>query len=330
MEVKILRHLNPIIPHDTSTSTTTINNNNIVSLKDCFPGLTTTTTTTTIHHKMTYTDLYLGYSPLCDTDLHQIIRSPQQLSTDHIKFFLYQLLRGIKYLHSAGIVHRDLKPSNLLLNANCDLVICDLGLAASASSTTSTTNDKLANTGEYVVTRWYRAPELLISCGSYTTATDMYSVGCIFAEMLGRKPLFPGNNHLHQLNLIFKVIGTPSLTVTDNNNSNHVLRRYLESSVPYTPPAKLDRIFPHAPPAALDLLSEMLSFDPEHRPTAEQALQHPFLASLHDPSDEPCCSQGVFNKEGFDYLGATMGQVREELWKEMCWYRPELESIIIS
>ena len=324
MEVKILRHLNPIIHGDTTI------NKNIVSLKDCFPGLITNNNNdNSIHHKMTYTDLYLGYSPLCDTDLHQIIRSPQQLSNEHIKFFLYQLLRGIKYLHSADIVHRDLKPSNLLVNANCDLVICDLGLAGSASSTTS---DKLANAGEYVVTRWYRAPELLISCGSYTTATDMYSVGCIFAEMLGRKPLFPGNGYLHQLNLIFKVIGTPT-TFTDStsNNNNHVLRKYLESSVPYTPPAQLDRIFPHAPPAALDLLSRMLSFHPEHRPTAEQALQHPFLAGLHDPSDEPCCPNGVFNREeGFDYLGATMGQVREELWKEMCWYNPQLDNIIIS
>jgi serine/threonine protein kinase len=93
-----------------------------------------------------------------------------------LQYFLYQLLRGLKYIHSANILHRDLKPSNLLLNANCDLKICDFGLARTTSETDFMT--------EYVVTRWYRAPELLLNCSEYTAAIDIWSVGCIFMEIL--------------------------------------------------------------------------------------------------------------------------------------------------
>jgi len=113
------------------------------------------------------------------------------------QYFLYQLLRGLKYIHSANIIHRDLKPSNLLLNANCDLKICDFGLARPTSE-----NDFMT---EYVVTRWYRAPELLLNSSDYTAAIDVWSVGCIFMELMNRKPLFPGKDHVHQMRLLTEV-----------------------------------------------------------------------------------------------------------------------------
>jgi serine/threonine protein kinase len=113
------------------------------------------------------------------------------------QYFLYQLLRGLKYIHSANVLHRDLKPSNLLLNANCDLKICDFGLARTTSETDFMT--------EYVVTRWYRAPELLLNCNEYTAAIDLWSVGCIFMELLNREPLFPGRDYVQQLRLITEV-----------------------------------------------------------------------------------------------------------------------------
>lgn len=113
-----------------------------------------------------------------------------------------QILRGLKYVHSADVLHRDLKPSNLLLNASCDLKICDFGLAR--------TNEVPSDMTEYVVTRWYRAPELLLNAHSYTPAIDMWSVGCIIAEMLGRKPAFPGKDYLDQLKLIVRALGCPS------------------------------------------------------------------------------------------------------------------------
>lgn len=114
-----------------------------------------------------------------------------------LQYFLYQLLRGLKYVHSANVLHRDLKPSNLLLNANCDLKIGDFGLARTTSETDFMT--------EYVVTRWYRAPELLLNCSEYTAAIDVWSVGCILGEIMTREPLFPGKDYVHQLRLITEV-----------------------------------------------------------------------------------------------------------------------------
>lgn len=111
---------------------------------------------------------------------------------------MYQLLRGLKYVHSANVLHRDLKPSNLFLNANCDLKLGDFGLARTTSETDFMT--------EYVVTRWYRAPELLLNCSEYTAAIDVWSVGCILAEILTREPLFPGKDYVHQLRLITEVL----------------------------------------------------------------------------------------------------------------------------
>uniref|UniRef100_M4F821 Protein kinase domain-containing protein n=1 Tax=Brassica campestris TaxID=3711 RepID=M4F821_BRACM len=128
----------------------------------------------------------------------------------------FQLLRGLKYLHSANILHRDLKPGNLLVNANCDLKICDFGLAR-----TSQGNEQFMT--EYVVTRWYRAPELLLCRDNYGTSIDVWSVGCIFAEILGRKPIFPGTECLNQLKLIINVVGShpnpPSLEMFPSSNS---------------------------------------------------------------------------------------------------------------
>ena len=124
-----------------------------------------------------------------ETDMHRVIRT-QDLSDDHCQYFIYQTLRALKAMHSANVLHRDLKPSNLLLNANCDLKVCDFGLARSAAST----EDNSGFMTEYVATRWYRAPEIMLTFKEYTKAIDVWSVGCILAEMLNGKPLFPGKD----------------------------------------------------------------------------------------------------------------------------------------
>jgi len=132
-------------------------------------------------------ELYI-VSELLETDLNSIIKSPQHLSDEHVQFFIYQLLRGIKYLHSARVLHRDLKPRNLLVNSNCDLKICDFGLARVALDW----NIRMPEMTDYVATRWYRAPEVLLAYKKYSGAMDIWSVGTILAELLLRKPLLPG------------------------------------------------------------------------------------------------------------------------------------------
>lgn len=128
----------------------------------------------------------------------------QVLTDQHLQYFLYQILRGLKYVHSANVLHRDLKPSNLLVNANCDLALCDFGLARGFDSEGS---DLLT---EYVVTRWYRPPEVLCDCASYGKPVDIWGVGCIFAELMVHEPFFRGNDPQHQLGVILSKIGEPS------------------------------------------------------------------------------------------------------------------------
>jgi len=136
-----------------------------------------------------------------------------------------------------------------------------------------------------VVTRWYRAPELLLSCDEYTGSIDVWSVGCIFAEMLGRKPLFPGKDYIHQLRLVLDVLGSQE-PASLHFISSPKAQAWI-SSLPQTPPASLPELFPAASAAALDLLAAMLVFDPARRITVEQALKHPYLEALHDPALEP-------------------------------------------
>ena len=135
-----------------------------------------------------------------ETDMHRVIRT-QDLSDDHCQYFIYQTLRALKAMHSANVLHRDLKPSNLLLNANCDLKVCDFGLARSAASS----EDNSGFMTEYVATRWYRAPEIMLTFKEYTKAIDVWSVGCILAEMLNGKPLFPGKDCKSSIRRCFKL-----------------------------------------------------------------------------------------------------------------------------
>ncbi|KAJ6561008.1 kinase-like domain-containing protein, partial [Mycena sp. CBHHK59/15] len=147
-----------------------------------------------------FQEVYL-VQELMAIDLHSLNRS-QDLTDEHCQYFIYQTIRALKFMHSAGIVHRDLKPSNLLVNANCDLKVCDFGLARSVFIKASTDSECMT---EYVATRWYRAPEIMLSFGKYTTAIDLWATGCILA--VGR-PLFPGRHYVEQLRMIVGVLGT--------------------------------------------------------------------------------------------------------------------------
>uniref|UniRef100_A0A1J3FD81 Mitogen-activated protein kinase n=2 Tax=Noccaea caerulescens TaxID=107243 RepID=A0A1J3FD81_NOCCA len=257
-----------------------------------------------------FNDVYIVYE-LMDTDLHQIIRSNQPLTDDHCRFFLYQLLRGLKYVHSANVLHRDLKPSNLLLNANCDLKLGDFGLARTKSETDFMT--------EYVVTRWYRAPELLLNCSEYTAAIDIWSVGCILGETMTREPLFPGKDYVHQLRLITELIGSPddsSLGFLRSDNA----RRYVRQ-LPQYPRQNFAARFPNMSAGAVDLLEKMLVFDPSRRITVDEALCHPYLAPLHDINEEPVCVR-PFN---FDFEQPSLSEenIKELIYRETVKFNPQ-------
>ncbi|XP_003377401.1 mitogen-activated protein kinase 1 [Trichinella spiralis] len=232
---------------------------------------------------------------LMETDLYKLLKT-QKLSNDHICYFLYQILRGLKYIHSANVLHRDLKPSNLLLNTTCDLKICDFGLARVADPD----HDHTGFLTEYVATRWYRAPEIMLNSKGYTKSIDIWSVGCILGEMLNSRPLFPGKHYLDQLNLILAVVGSPSeedLQCIVNDKA----RSYL-ISLPPKEKQPWNKIYPHADQKALDLLDKMLTFNPNRRITVEQALAHPYLEQYYDPADEPICEEPFKFEMEFDDL----------------------------
>jgi len=257
-----------------------------------------------------FRDIYI-VTELMDTDLHRIIRSPQDLSDDHVRYFVYQVIRGLKFLHSANVLHRDLKPNNLLVNANCDLKICDLGLARMSD------NAEQPNLMTcYVVTRWYRAPELLLGNKKYTASIDMWSVGTILAELLSRKPLLPGKNYVEMLQMINSYIGTP--TRDDVPFASEKAMRFIDT-LPRTSPRDWKTVFPKANPLAIDLLSKLLVWNPEKRLSAAECLAHPYMAELHDPDDEPIC-ESVFDFS-FEKKGLSLADLRQLVHEEGLYYR---------
>lgn len=235
-----------------------------------------------------FDEVYL-YEELMEADLHAIIRSGQPLTDAHFQSFIYQTLCGLKYIHSANVLHRDLKPGNLLVNADCELKICDFGLARGYTPGSGTSH-AAGNSGfmtEYVATRWYRAPEIMLSFANYSTAIDVWSVGCILAELLGGRPIFKGRDYVDQLNQILHYLGTPSEETLRRVGSPRA-QDYIRS-LPIRPRISFATLYPTANPLAIDLLSRMLCFDPARRISCVDALNHPYLAVWHDPADEPNC-----------------------------------------
>jgi len=260
-------------------------------------------------------DVYL-VTELMDTDLHYIIHSKQALSDDHVQYFIYQILRGLKAVHSANVLHRDLKPGNLLVSKNCDLKICDFGLARGIDPT----QNGQQQLTEYVVTRWYRAPELLVENETYGPGIDIWSVGCILAEFLGRKALFPGRDYLQQLRLIIETLGPPSandLAMIGNPQAVDYIK-----ALPKKPPVPWKKLYPNAPDAALDLLSKMLVFDPEKRISAALALEHEYVLPLHNVNDEPTAIP--FDFKAFERDDVTEGQLRGLIWEQLKNFHQDL------
>jgi len=319
----------------------------------------------------TFDSLYVVLE-YAQSDLKKLFKSPIHLELIHIQTLIYNILIGLKYIHSGDVLHRDLKPANVLINEDCSVRICDFGLARSVEgiegahyqkeeannddddidehvTKNATTkpkegkgklvkssgglikakNVKRELTG-HVVTRWYRAPELILLEKDYTASIDVWSLGCILAELLGmikenaptfldRSPLFPGtscfplspdrsnnvkrggfpHSSQDQLSIIFSVLGTPKEDdfefVTDAKAIDYL------RSFPFKKPVDLQELYPAATADALDLLRKMLQFNPKKRITIEESINHPFLSKIRDKTREVAAPGPIileFEKEG--------------------------------
>lgn len=259
---------------------------NIISLVDLLPPPSLSE----------FEDTYI-VTDLMETDLHRLIQSKEEISAQHICFIMYQLVCALRYLHSAHVIHRDLKPSNILVNKDCCIKLCDFGLARGTSDERETEKDAMDMT-EYVVTRWYRAPELLLA-SHYTSQIDVWSIGCIMAELFTRKAIFPGHDHVHQLSLITQLLGSPDdLEFVSNPKAKKWQKRQ-----PIYQRQAFEIHFPTIPSAALDLLEKLLVFDPTKRFSIDQVLEHEYFNAFRNPEVESKCPNAFtfsFEKDQLD------------------------------
>ncbi|XP_033622500.1 mitogen-activated protein kinase 13 [Fukomys damarensis] len=252
-----------------------------------------------------FQDFYL-VMPFMQTDLQKIMG--MEFTEDKIQYLVYQMFKGLKYIHSAGVIHRDLKPGNLAVNEDCELKILDFGLARHADP---------EMTG-YVVTRWYRAPEVILSWMHYNQTVDVWSVGCIMAEMLTGKTLFKGKDYLDQLTQILKVTGVPGADFVQKLNDK-AAKAYIQS-LPQSPKKDFTQLFPRASPQATDLLEKILELDVDKRLTAAQALAHPFFEAFRDPEEETEAQQPF--SDPLEHERLTVDQWKQHIYKEIGDFSP--------
>jgi len=311
-----------------------------------------------------FNELYVVME-LCDSDLKKLCRSATWLSALHLRRMLWTLLCGLKYVHSAGIYHRDLKPANCLVNQGCDVKICDFGLARAVGGEGSSKEEVnlLARQQQparhltgHVVTRWYRAPELILLQEEYTELIDMWSVGCIYAELLGmyegidprdRGPLFKGTacfplsphgkgqelappaagayRHAKedQLEMIFNVIGTPTDAEVDMMHDAEA-KKYLKSFTSRRGDGFKKRI-PQADSEDRDVLRQLICFHPEKRPSAEQLLDHKIFADVRERHKE-VKAKSVVTLSFREEAEISKHRLKEYMVKEMRKFRAPASS----
>lgn len=265
-------------------------------------------------------DIYLIFE-FMDTDLHHVIRAGI-LQDIHQRYVMYQLFRCLKYLHSASILHRDIKPSNLLVNSGCLLKVADFGLARSMTHGIDEPISAPMLT-DYVATRWYRAPEILLGSTEYNFGVDMWSCGCILGELLSGKPIFPGTSTMNQLEKVLGLTGRPCME--DIASVKSPFAATMLGSLPPSKPQSLVEVFPDASPDALDLLQGLLHFNPEKRLTADMALKHPYLSMFHNPSDEPTSPSEITTPiDGF--IRYSVSQYRDKLYTTILQKKKEVRA----
>ncbi|XP_056131189.1 STKc_p38 domain-containing protein [Lampris incognitus] len=280
-ELRLLRH---------------IQNDNVISLLDVF----------TPDSSLEKFQTFYMVMPFVAQDLGHIMK--RRRLTDRIIIYLfYQLLRGLKYIHSAGIIHRDLKPGNLAVNENCELKILDFGLARHTES---------EMTG-YVVTRWYRAPEVIFNWMHYSQTVDVWSAACILVEMITGQVLFPGHDSIDQLKKILRLTGTPQPSLIEKMQSKDA-QSYVQS-LPVQKKKQFREEFPSMDENAVHLLEGMLQLDPDTRLTAKQGLEHPYLVEYHDPESEPDSEP---YDDSFESLELAIGEWKSLIHMEIMTFDP--------
>ena len=212
---------------------------------------------------------------LVEMNLLEFMTKSQRLDEKTVLLLIYQLTKAIAYVHSKGIFHRDVKPENCLVNSQTlELKLADFGSVSSIANRTKFT--------EYVATRWYRAPECILTAGAYGPPVDIWAIGCILFEALTGRPLFPGKHQIDQLNKIHAVLGTPS---------RDVLAQFQENATggfafPQKPKQNFRNLLVNASDDVIDLLEKMVVYDPTDRITAEDALKHPAFAEIYQKDQE--------------------------------------------
>uniref|UniRef100_A0A672PWA6 mitogen-activated protein kinase n=1 Tax=Sinocyclocheilus grahami TaxID=75366 RepID=A0A672PWA6_SINGR len=243
-----------------------------------------------------FQDFYL-VMPFMGTDLGKLMKM-ESLSEDRVQFLVYQILRGLKYIHSAGIIHRDLKPGNLAVNQDCELKILDFGLARQADS---------EMTG-YVVTRWYRAPEVILNWMHYSQTVDIWSVGCIMAEMLLGRPLFKGNDRIFF-----------AMSLNFRGSAKNYIR-----GLPKVPKKDLNTIFFKARSEAVSALERMLVLDPDKRVSAAEALELPLFTVFREPEEE---TEALPYDHSMDNTEMPLDQWKRHTFTEILSFQPSITEI---
>eukprot|EP00475_Leptophrys_vorax_P025634 TRINITY_DN3590_c0_g2_i1.p1 TRINITY_DN3590_c0_g2~~TRINITY_DN3590_c0_g2_i1.p1 ORF type:complete len:412 (+),score=87.46 TRINITY_DN3590_c0_g2_i1:35-1237(+) len=267
-------------------------------------------------------DLYV-VMPFLPVDLNQLIKHrTQDLPEETITVYILQLLLGLKYMHTAKIMHRDLKPANLLLGNEGELVIADFGFARTLDEQVEDDEEKSQELTKEVVTLWYRAPEVMLSEGRYDGfLVDVWSVGCIWAEMYNGKPLLPGRSDYDQLESTFRLLGTPEPELLERLRSgSHLFEK--ERFKKFTGNHLAEKV-PRASEAVLNLMARMLEVDPELRITVDEALRDPIFAEY---LDEDLCKEQMPKSTLVGQIQGTkqpVEKVKKDILKEMRRFRPE-------
>ena len=259
-------------------------------------------------------------------------------NTQHIQFIIYQLLKALKFIHSAGLLHRDIKPSNILLDANCFIKLCDFGLCRSIavddtpSSSTTTTTTTLPHENidftDYIATRWYRCPEILVGSRRYSIGVDLWSVACIIGEMFRSRPLIAGASTMQQVEMIFELTGNP--TSSDVESWHSPFTASILQNVQAKCRVSLDELCNSLPADAKALMKSLFKLNPSKRGTAATALEHIYLADFHDVEQEIVYPHGPIRIGISDREKLTANEYKNLLYSSIATAKKHEPPIVVA